>query len=343
MSKKSHKHKQKNSLTSKKHRQVDTAMADERPAKIAIRELWLKQVKEFNDEYPEDDVPLYLTLSGSEARDIKLLAENGIIKLTEIGAISQEFQSRVVAIEQNPQAVLTLQKKMPGLQIVDKNFGDLIKGVSPLSFPTNKKEIEYCCAKIVNLDLQSNLVFKSDNAGIIFPVFNWIEKISLLHSQKKPNINWCLYLTLNAAINQPEDIGGLIQNFLKENYLISPNFELSCRNLLGDNIQDSILSDKVLDLSQFTWQENQKILMIFVPKKISNLVYNQSWHVKTLWNLCYGGNQGHAPMVSWILYFQWDERTAATPQAVYTDSLNKILSSVAKIEDDGQLTKHYGD
>lgn len=337
---KSHEAEQRGVLTpdSEAGRQIDKAMSDERPAKNAIRELWLEQAKVFNEQYPEDDVPLYLTLSGAEARDIKLLAQHDIIKLTENNAVALESQHRVVAIEQNSQAVLILQKQLPGLQIISQNFADIVQGTSPLSFPTKKEHIDYCCAKIINLDFQSSLGFKNENGNILFPVFNWIQKISLLHAQKKPQINWCLCLTLNAAINQPEIIGEFIQKFLKENYHSAPDFEVSCRNLLGDKVQNTIISDEPLDLGVFTSEENQKILMILVPKKISSIVHNQNWHVKTLWNLCYGGNEGHAPMVSWIISFEWDERAAATPQAVYIESLTEILASAGRIEDDGKIS-----
>ncbi len=343
MENKSHEEIQKKLLTSNSEtiRQIDLAMANERPAKVAIRQLWLERAMLFNEQYPDDDdVPLYLTLSGAEARDIKLLVEHNIIRLTEIGAIAPEFQHRVVAIEQNPQAVLVLNKQFPGLKILQQNFGSFVKGNSLLSFPTNKDDVGYCCAKIINLDFQSSLELKKENGNIIFPIFNWIQKISLLHSQKKSQVNWCLCLTLNAAINQPEIIGEFVQGFLKENYRSSPDFEISCRNLLGDEIQNSIISDELLDLSEFTPEENQKILMIFVPKKISSIVHNQNWHVRTLWNLCYGGNEGHAPMVSWILSFEWDERAAATPQTVYRESLIQILASAGRIEDNGEISNY---
>jgi len=42
-------------------------------------------------------------------------------------------------------------------------------------------------------------------------------------------------------------------------------------------------------------------------------------------------------MVSWILSFEWDERAAATPQAVYRESLTQILVSARRIEDNGVI------
>jgi hypothetical protein len=319
-------------------RQIDIAMADDRLAKVTIRGLWLERAIAFNEQYPEDDVPLYLTLSGAEARDIRLLAEHNVISLTENGGIAQESQHRVIAIESNSQAVLTLQKQFIGLQIIKQDVRSLVRGDSLTKFPDGKQE-RMCCAKIVNLDLQSELRSISQNGDIVFPLFIWVEKISRLHVTNKPAENWCLCLTLNATLSQPDVIGGFIQAFLKENYASSPDFEVSCRNLLGDEIQDAILSEDLLNLSAFSMEENQKILMIFVPKKISSIVHNQNWHIRTLWNLCYGGNDGHAPMVSWILSFEWDERAAATPQTVYRESLTQILASARRIEDNGAISE----
>lgn len=54
---------------------VHSAMADERPAKQAVRHLWLEQAQHFNRLDPKEDALLYLTLSGAEARDIKSVSE----------------------------------------------------------------------------------------------------------------------------------------------------------------------------------------------------------------------------------------------------------------------------
>lgn len=327
-------------VSSSKGRKIDVAMAEERLAKSTVRQFWLEQALFFDREYPDDDVPLYLTLSGAEGRDIKLLAENDVIELTEIGGIAAESQQRVVAIEMNPQAVLSLQKELPGLQIIEQNFANMIAGESLLSFPTNQRDINGCCAKIINLDLQGPLNCRNEKGGLVFPLFNWIEKVSRLHAAKKAEEDWCLCLTLNSSINQPDLLGVYIQDFLKENYRSSLTFKDSCGDLLGDMIQDAILSDTPLDLTQLSAEEKQKILMIFVPKKISRIVHGHNWHVKTLQNYYYGGTEGQAPMVTWVLFFEWDQRAAAAPETVYIESLDRILSSAGQILDDGQILNY---
>src|SRR2546423_14720699 len=109
-------------------RRVDAAMAADRPAKQAIRRLWLEQAQYFDKQFPTDDVPLYLTLSGAQAQDIRLFALHELIKLTEIGGVADESQGRVVAIEANQQAVIELQKNLPGLKILRQGFKEIVLG-----------------------------------------------------------------------------------------------------------------------------------------------------------------------------------------------------------------------
>lgn len=90
-------------------RAVDRAMNEGRPEKAIVRSLWLEKVRSYRITYPADTVPLYLTLSGAEGRDIELLAAEGIIRRTEVGAIVEDDQQLVVAIESNTAAVLRLQ------------------------------------------------------------------------------------------------------------------------------------------------------------------------------------------------------------------------------------------
>lgn len=195
-------------------RGVDTAMADERPAKKAVRDLWLKEIKRFNGLFPTDDVPLYLTLPGENALDVRLLAENGLISLTEVGGVAAESQGRVIAIESSPRAVLGIQKLFPGLKIIEQNFKDFIAGDSLIRFPTNRDHENYCCAKIINLDLQASLAATDTDGSVAFPVLVWIRKIAQLHAAKKPQLEWCLCLTLHSDITWPSSVSRSIQQFL---------------------------------------------------------------------------------------------------------------------------------
>lgn len=329
----------------KADRGVDTAMAVERPAKRAIRKLWLEQAQYFDQHFPENDVPLYLTLSGAEARDIRLFAQNNLIQLTEVDGIATESQERVIAIEANKQAVLKLQRQMPGLKILEYNVKEIIHGDSLTRFPVGENE-KFCCAKVVNLDIPASLHAVETQGAVDFPVLTWIRKISQLHATRKPGSEWCLCLTLNGTLSSKQRNGTIVwshtvsdvmQKFLKENFQLSVEFSNSCLSLFGEKLYGRICGKDLLDLGALNQEEQQKLLMVFVPKKISQLVRDQNWRIKTTWNLRYGGRRGHAPMVTWVLSFIWDPRATSTPDAVYKDSLNGILASVGRIEDDGRI------
>ena len=80
---------------------VDTAMADDRPAKQTIRrDLWLDVIKRRAQSKP-DNVYLYATLAGAEGLDIALLIEEGLIDVTETGAIKEASLTVAVAIGSN--------------------------------------------------------------------------------------------------------------------------------------------------------------------------------------------------------------------------------------------------
>ena len=92
-----------------------------------------------------------------------------------------------------------------------------------------------------------------------------------------------------------------------------------------------------LDTQSLSYEERQKLLMVFVPKKIAEMVHGQNRQVKTSQNLRYGGTADEAPMVTWVFSFLWDTRASVTPDAVYKDCLNLILSAAGYVSDTGQI------
>lgn len=319
---------------SNSERPVDTAMRLERPEKQAVRNLWLEELRQFDTGPGEDDVPLYLTLPGAAGLDIKLLVDNDMIELTENGAISPRSMKRVVAIESDKLAAKTLQSKYPGLKIVEQNFASLVAGESLLSYPKGgSQEKKWCCARVVNLDLTSSLNAQLANGVAIFPVLIWIQKIAQLHASVKPEEDWCLCLTLNGNITWTPEVSAGIVEYLLQNFDRSEAFAASCRSHFGEVLYRAITEGLPLGASTLSAEEQQKLLMVFVPKKIGQLVYNQNWKVRTAWNLRYGGEPGVAPMVTWILKFAWDVRAALTPDVVYNDCLSMILTSSGHVSE----------
>lgn len=317
-------------------RPVDQAMAAERRDKEVMRLFWLEQTALFHERYPDEEEPLYVTLCGAEARDIRLLIERNIVELTEVGSIAAKYQRRIVAVERSSTAVLALQRQFPGLKIVERDFPDLISGNSLIRFPTGKEEERLCRARIINLDLNSPLQVKEEEGSFLFPVFAWIKKLCHLHA-KVPHRDWCLCLTLNATIEWPPDVSRGMQNFLRENFRRSERFRAECKRMFGPETYLQVDNDTTFDFNVVDFHVRQRLLMTFVPKKIAQLVHNDGWRIDTSRNVCYGGNEAAAPMVSWVFQFVWDPRAATTPEQVYLESLASIFSSVTHIKPDGTL------
>src|SRR5436190_18056504 len=108
-------------------RRVDQAMEEDRPEKITIRKLWVDLVEVEQLNYERTDQPLYLTLSGAEGKDIAALCARGVLRTTEVGAVVPEDQNKIVAVEANAPAVLALQRKFPGLKIVESRIESLLR------------------------------------------------------------------------------------------------------------------------------------------------------------------------------------------------------------------------
>jgi hypothetical protein len=232
-------------------------------------------------------------------------------------------------------AVATLQKAFPGLKILEMAVGDLVRGEGPTTFPTGEHET-YCRARIVNLDLNTILSAKPDSGDFSFPVLTWIRKLCQLHA-KAPRLNWTLLLTLHGEIPWDAACCASVRAFLAENFGLEPEFAKRCQVLLGHTLYNSIRSNTAVDFAKLTRDEQRKVLMAFVPKKLARIGSADGWRVDTTRNIYYG-EQGEAPMVTWMIDFIWDARIGSVPDLVYRESLRTVLAAVGQIGADGTLT-----
>lgn len=315
-------------------RSVDRAMDQERTEKHTIRVFWLEEARKYMDRYPEDEEPLYLTLSGAEGRDVRLFAEHGLINLTETGAIATEDQGKIIAVESSTQAVLKLQRQYKGLKIVEKNFQSLVRGTEYFTWPEGEEK-RYCRARIINLDLNGELRAQQQEAHIDFPIIAWIDKVAKLHTMP-PQRDWSLCLTLHGEINWSDEVCSFAQEFLRDNFRREPSFAESCRNLFGETLYQSIGNRNNIDFSALLLEAQQQVLMVTVPKLIAQRVQNQGWRIATERNLRYGGD-GNAPMTTWIVRFTWDAGTIAAPDAAHRDALTGIFHFIGSVRKDGQI------
>lgn len=315
-------------------RSVDEAMAAENHAKATIRSLWVEIASEWHSQAVHESAPLYLTLAGSEGREISQLVARGILRLSEVGAVLREDQHRIVAVESSPQAVLALQRRFPGLKILRVPIQNVLRGSSPTRWPDGEDE-RYCRARVVNLDLNGPLSTELIEEQTTFPVIALISKLAQLHATP-PRVEWTLCLTLHGELPWPDAVLDVVAAFLRDNFLRDTVFRGQCAAFLGNQLfsrMEGAARLRVADLSQI---EQQKLLMAMVPKRISHVVHTQGWRVDTRRNLHYTG-AGGAPMVSWIMDFRWDPRVSSMPSAVYLDSLRTISSGAAHVAQDGSL------
>lgn len=315
-------------------RPVDLAMGEDRPEKRAIRNLWLEEVRAVAQQNPPGEEPWYLTLPGAEGRDIQLLIENGLISLTEVESIAEKDQGKIVAVESNNQAVAALQRRFVGLRIKQVHFGSLIRGEGPFAWPEGEDE-KYCRAHVVNLDLNSPLMAQVIDQAVVFPVLAWIDKLCYIHA-RQPRLDWTLCLTLHGEVVWPEAVNIYTQRFLSENLGREPHFDDGCRDFFGAELYEQATRGNSPDFPQLERVEQQKIIMVMVPKIIAGLVHSKGWRVRTERNLRYGGGE-HAPMVTWIVRFTWNENAIAEPDATYREALRDIFSSVAVVTDHGEI------
>lgn len=316
-------------------RPIDNAMQNQRADKGVVRSLWIDRAAEYQLQFPLDTEPLYLTLPGSDGFDIGLFVTEKLISLTETGALAASSVNKVVAVERDNQAVFHLQRKFPGLTILQQDIAHVLKGDSPTQFPQGE-HLKYCRARIVNLDFQQSLTMNRDEAGkITEPLFVLIEKLAIVH--EKPVRNWTLCLTLNATLALDNDVVSMMCSFLQENFKRSDEFKNKSRLLMGDEDFTMIEANNTAGVAGFDKVNQQKLLMMYVPKRVAFLGHARGWLVTTRRNLRYGAPPESAPMVTWVMDFVQDSRRASSPNELYLESLTKVLAHAGHVAPNGDL------
>jgi len=314
-------------------------MAADRPEKKAIREIWLKEVEERDSAKPPVPVPLYFTLPGARGGDVAAMVERGLVPVEETGAISDPEQMRIVAVEQSPGAVVELQGRFPGLKVLEQPLTSLLRNTGPFLFPDGKHE-RFCRAQVVNMDLNETLRASIQQGQLEFPALALVRKFAMLHA-KEPQIDWTLCLTLDARIEGwGAEIDKKVCRFLASNFSADQVFSDQAREVLGTELHGAIV-DKPdgVNVRDRSVDDQQRVLMVLVPKKIAHDAHGHGWHVDTVENLRYGGADGRARMLTWILRMTWDDRATSEPQTVYHEALRLVLQRCGFIDHNGNLTR----
>jgi hypothetical protein len=311
-------------------------MADDRQTKAVMRQLWTTRVANESHSFVDLDRPLYLTMCGPAGAEIELLIEKGVLRRTETQSVVEEDLRKIVAIESSPLAQLELLRRFPGLNVIRQSVEAMLRGGHPESWPDGVNE-QYCRALIVNLDFSQPLKALLTEGEVTFPVVDWIATLAKVHAKNPPN-DWILFVTLHGGIVWDENLAQQIQQFLAANFDRDPHFAAAAQILLGQALYAAIIRPDPVDWDSLSVPDQQRILMVLLPKKVAHVLHRLGWLVETVNNYKYGGEGGRAPMVAWVLELHWDTRAKRTPDVVYQESLQHVLDRTGTIEEDGTIS-----
>jgi hypothetical protein len=314
---------------------VHSAMADNRPEKQTMRQIWVDRVAEVPD--PNGSEPIYLTLAGAEGRDVKALVDAGLIRVEENGAIAEEDAHKVVAVESHEEAFLNLKKTIKGLDARRERIEDLLRKDSPFNWPQGEHR-DIFRALVVNFDFDEALAVGIRNRQLVFPQLSWVRKVAEIHAHDPP-LDWCLMLTFQAQIAWPAAVEKAVMRLLADNFERTESFSEAAEKLLGPDAVKAITDGSKLVLSHMDPAAQQKLLMALVPKKICQSASGQGWCIKTRTNVMYGGVRKRARMVSFMFDFTWDARSSTSPADLYRESLLDAVADPARIDAKGKLVR----
>lgn len=307
-------------------------MAAERPEKATVRNLWVDEVRRADGLPGAPSGPLYMTLPGAIGGDIRELIDAGVVTLAENEAsIMNPEEIRLVAVENSPTAYVKLRRQFPGLKVLQKDLRDVL---GDERWPEEEDQ-GYFRARVVNLDMNTPLKAEVDDGELLFPILALVRKLTVLHAD--PPVKWTLCLTLHGEVKWNAACEREACRFLADNFSRDETFAENARKTLGDTIFDRICNKpSSANLRNLPHADQQRVMMVIVPKQIAFDAHTGGWAVDTVENLRYGGSEKRAPMVTWILRFAWDERQ---PEDLYRDGLARALAQRGHITARGLLRR----
>ena len=309
-------------------------MAQVRPEKQVMRQLWLDIAEKVADESRGKE-PLYLTLPGAEGLDIASFIERGLIRTTENGGIHEQDTDLIVAVESDRSAYLAVKKQYPGLVVLEERFENVLQGKSSLRYPTGR-HLNAAKARIVNLDLNEPLGAKvRPDGGLAIELMAILAKLAQLHAEPEGR-RWWLFLTLHGEVTWDVKTCTLISQYLQQNLERSSKYTTCLTSLVGADLVGKLKQGTPVNFKRLAGDIQQKIIMALVPKRIAFATHQQGWRIETAENIRYGGVLQRAPMTSWMLEFIPDASTSVNPQAAYLASVESSIVRTRHILEDGE-------
>ncbi|MDZ7734536.1 MAG: hypothetical protein U5R31_16940 [Acidimicrobiia bacterium] len=274
-------------------------MADDRPSKQTVRQsIWLDVVKR-RAPARSADVPLYVTLPGAEGFDIQLLVDEGLLALTETGAISEGSKNVVVAIECKSDARAQLLEKFYGLEVLPERFENLIRGRRRIAYPDGR-HLSIWRSLVVNLDLNDPLHLTLDHGNLACPlVEHYLVKVATMQREVPHEAGWSLLLTLHGTIlvdsKQLTSVCSALAKILDENMKSSEEYATNFAELVGKEADADWLADLCTVKGDADGRNNeemrQRVILMLVPKLIVEHLTGMGWNVTIGRSAFYGGDK----------------------------------------------------
>jgi hypothetical protein len=317
------------------NRPVDLALGLHRPSKVTIRGLWVEEVKRFTNS---NETPLYVTLPGAHGLDISALVAEGLIRTTETGAIHPEDKDKVTAIEYDAEAVLALNRKFPGLNIVEDNLNNVLSGPTPFAWPPLKMR-EQLRGRVVNLDFNQAMTGNTTGGRPEFQLLKFVKKISSIQSQPQAPAQrraWTLCLTVNTTCNWSDGLWRAVTSYLRSNCRRNDAFRVQVARLLGNDLRARIEAENNFSLREVGQPEMHRALSLLLPKLIIDEVNDHSWRVVAVWTYLYG-DAPEAPMLTLAVRLEPDNDPITSAER-YERNLTFVGIQCGRILADGVPT-----
>lgn len=316
-------------------RAIDDAMGLDCPAKDFLRKRWVDLVRQFKDAGLSDGGFLYLSLPGKHGRDIQALIDSEILEVTETGALTEESQDLVAAVESNGRAVVELQRKYSGLKIYEKSIHDLLRGGKLTTFPDGRDK-RFAGARIINLDFDKPVHDDPDNPEKRFPVVNLIKKIGLLHKEEG-HATWALCITFNSTLQWAASSIKEARSLIVENIHTHSEFRDMLSECLGEEALVKIEEDEGFFDAMNDLDFSQRFLSAFIPKRLGYELLDQKWLISVSECYRYYSPNG-APMASWVFVLKCPEEDGEVNKlTIYRKNVLSILRKFLFIDEDGRV------
>jgi hypothetical protein len=308
-------------------RDIDTAMAEVRPAKLVVRRKWIRVCRDWRSRSTHE--PLYVTLPGSDGHDIEMLIAEGLLPVLENDAIDDKAAGLVVAVEKDVRAAGALRARFPGLKVVPRDITTELRIQRPIS-DLSREVKQYGRGLVINLDFTAPLTVSDDEK---YPLLELVGRLGDLH--RYPTVqDWTLLLTLNAG-TQVWPVAACIRHARTLQEMIRDSSALeSWWQKYGRELSPVVAGTELYRV--WTVEQQQYLVLALVPLLLLGRLTATHWNPTVRWAAAYGERDRHqAPMVTWIIDVTYDPQACAEPIGQRREFVEPLSRVVGKLDGNG--------